>query len=343
MKRDAAVDATFDVVARWRREGRADLPLPGAGDTWTRWRELMDLARADLPAARVIEAHADALAILAELERPGVQRRPGEQSQSEGDAVLWAVWAAEPPAPRVTASRDDHGDGWRLDGTKAWCSAASFATHALVTADVGSGETATPRLFRVDLRQPGVSPEALDWASAGMASTDTARVAFDGVPAKTVGDPAGYLQRAGFWHGGIGVACCWWGGAQGLIDLLASRVRRRASAAAETHLGACLAWDAVITGALRSAAADVDAAPADFASARRRALAIRTLVDRACTDVIERFGRALGAAPFAADRSAAQLVADLQVYTRQSHAETDEAALARFALAEGVTTWSERT
>ena len=320
--RDAETAATLDTARTWIRDGRARVPLPGSGGTWARWSRLLELAREDLPAARIVEAHLDAIAILAELAEPDAA--PVDSGE------LWAVWAAEPPTPRVVATRAS--GGWTLDGTKAWCSAASFATHALLTADadVASG----PRLFRVDLRDAGVTPEPRTWASVGMASTDTGEVTFAGVPALAVGEPTGYLERAGFWHGGIGVACCWWGGAQGLIDLMSRRLRKRGSDFAESHFGACIAWDTVVTGALRAAASDIDAAPHDVPSARRRALALRTLIDRACTDVITRFGRAFGASPFATDAGASQRIADLQVYVRQSHAESDEAALARLVLDE---------
>ena len=314
--------AAFDTARGWIRDGRAAVPLPGAGETWKRWSRLLELGRADLPAARIVEAHVDAVAILAELEGP--------EQVLVGPDDLWAVWAAEPPKPRVSATRSARS--WTLDGTKAWCSAASFATHALLTAEADPERV--PRLFRVDLRDPGVTPQPRRWASAGMASTDTGAVSFDGVRAHAVGTPTGYLERAGFWHGGIGVACCWWGGAQGLIDLMHVRLRARSSELAEAHLGACVAWDTAITGALRAAASDVDAAPDDLPGARRRALALRSLIDRACTDVITRFGRALGAGPYATDPVATQRIADLQVYVRQSHAETDEAELARLTLAE---------
>jgi len=59
-----------------------------------------------------------------------------------------------------------------------------------------------------------------------------------------------------------------------------------------------------------------------------RALAVRTRIDRMAADVIERVGRALGAGPLCGDGEHAQLVADLSVYIRQTHAEADEAAIA---------------
>src|SRR6185437_7346885 len=101
--------------------GRLLLPLPGSGRTADRWRAFAELGDRDLSLARLAEGHADALAILAEL---------GGQEPAEG--TRWGVWAAQPPGPALTASR--HHAGWRLDGTKQYCSGAGTCTHAVVTA-----------------------------------------------------------------------------------------------------------------------------------------------------------------------------------------------------------------
>lgn len=306
-------------VARdWITQGRAEFPLPGSGKTIRRWRGFMELGREDLPAARLVEAHADATAICAELE---LEHTPDRDS-------LWGVWAAEPPRPVLKATR--HSGVWRLSGTKAWCSAAGFATHALVTAN----DQGRPRLFSVDLKQAGVTVGEAGWASTGMAETETAPMHFDEVSADPAGSPTSYLDRAGFWHGGIGVACCWWGGAQGLIDAFCDKARHRDNPHALAHLGACLAWNEIITGGLNSAAQELDATPEDLPAARRRAFALRSMVERGCAEVIRRFGKALGASPFAQDQQAAQRVQDLGIYIRQSHGEADDAQLARFFLFE---------
>ncbi|MDP8978857.1 MAG: hypothetical protein M3N17_09875 [Actinomycetota bacterium] len=54
------------VLRGLRLEGRLDLPLPGDGSTWARFRGLAELAAADLSVARLAEGHADATAILVE-------------------------------------------------------------------------------------------------------------------------------------------------------------------------------------------------------------------------------------------------------------------------------------
>ena len=67
--------------------------------------------------AKVLEAHYDAQAIIAELNAPRV---------AEGQ--LLAVWAAEGPANTL---RIDAGGG--LYGDKPWCSGSAWVDAALVT------------------------------------------------------------------------------------------------------------------------------------------------------------------------------------------------------------------
>lgn len=50
--------------------GRLDVPLPGSGSTRERLAALIELAEEDLSLARLGEGHADAVAILAELDGP---------------------------------------------------------------------------------------------------------------------------------------------------------------------------------------------------------------------------------------------------------------------------------
>lgn len=291
---------TPDDAARW--------PLPGSGQTRKRWSELADAARRDLVGARLLEAHADAVAILAELHGPSP--RPGE---------LWGVWAAEPPAPALTARATD--GGYVLDGRKLWCSGAHSCTHALVTARTDSERA----LFAVDLRGPGTAAVPDTWHAIGMGASDSGAVDFVGTPAVRIGEPGAYLDRPGFWHGAIGVAACWYGGAVAVADELRRRVGDDPFRLA--HLGAV---DAALYAAhcvLDVAAEELDRDPTDGRAAHVRARRVRAVIEAAATETVDRVGRALGAGPLCSDRSHAQLVADLTVYLRQSHAEHDLADL----------------
>ena len=284
-----------------------ELPLPGHGATAQRWEALAALGAADLPMARLAEGHADAVAVLAELDGPppGAGHRLG-------------VWAAEPPAARLGARRID--GGWLLDGRKAWCSGARTLTHALVTAHADDGR----RLFLADLTRGGARADPGVWCGPGMVASDTADVYFDSVPAVAVGGAGAYVERPGFWHGGIGVAAVWAGGARAVAARLRTTdpdpLRAAALGAVDVALHASGA-------ALRDAAREVDADPGDLPAARLRAMRVRAVVAHSVDDVLATVGRALGAGPLAHDGAHAQRVADLAVYVRQHHGERDLAAL----------------
>jgi hypothetical protein len=304
--------------------GAGDLPLPGRGRTGERFAALRRIARWDVVVGRHVEAHADALAILADLD-PGTP--PADRTQ------WWGVWAAEPPGrPGLTAVEDGSGDGWRLTGVKPWCSGSTMCTHALVTATTADGER---RLFAVALAEPGVRPEPDHWHTAAMAGTATHPVDFTGVAARAVGAPLAYLERPGFWHGAAGVAACWLGGADGVLArLVEAGAGGRLDPHGLAHLGACAAAVSAAGAELHTAAVAFDADPGDGAgTARLTAMRARVVVERAATEVLDRTGRALGPAPLAMEPAHARRVADLQLYLRQSHAERDLATLGELVAA----------
>jgi len=300
------------------RSGRLTLPLPGCGWTRARWAALADLGEEDLSLARLAEGHTDALAILAEL---------GASPPQAGSR--WGVWAAQPPGPGLIATRTGHG--WRLDGTKQYCSGAHSCTHALVTAAAPDGS----RLFTVSTRD--LAPVAGSWPATGMAASDTLDVEFTNISAQPVGEPGSYTGRPGFTHGGAGVAACWYGGARGVgRTLLAAAAERDVGPHAQAHLGAVDIALHTARAALDAAADEIDADPADRQNGGRlRALRVRALVEAAATEVMQRVGRALGAAPLSHDEAHSRRVADLTVYLRQHHAERDLAALGALVAGSG--------
>jgi hypothetical protein len=172
-----------------------------------------------------------------------------------------------------------------------------------------------------------VDPDS--WVNPGMAGSDTADVDLLDVPGVPVGGPGAYLDRPGFWHGGIGVAAVWAGGARGVaMTLTDTAVRRGPDPLRDAALGAVDVVLAGVDAALQVAAAEVDADPLDVAgSAQLRAQRVRGLAARAGEDVLGLVGRTLGAGPLAHDAGHAAHVADLTVYLRQHHGERDLAAL----------------
>lgn len=303
----ARVAGTADRFRTAVESGDLDLPLPGSGATFARWRALARIAAEDLCVARLAEAHTDAVATMAELH--AAPPRAGTR---------WGLWAARPPGPGVTAQRE--GSRWALTGTKPWCSGARACTHALVTADAPDGY----RLFAVDL-SCGAVPLPSTWATAGMAGSDTSAVEFRGVPATAVGDPDAYLARPGFWLGAIAVAACWYGGAVGLARGLLPAAGEQSSLGphALAHLGAIDGGLAAARASLVVAAGEIDAGTDGATSGEHRAARVRAIVERVALDVLDRVGRAGGPALLVGDPRYGNLFADLPVYLRQSHAERD--------------------
>ena len=314
----AAWQRTARAFAEAVESGRLDIPLPGSGATRERWAAFADLAGEDLSLARLGEGHADAVAILAELGGP--QPEPGTR---------WGVWAANPPGPNVTASR--RGGTWVLHGAKQYCSGARICTHALVTAAAQDGE----RLFAVATQE--LKPRKGTWPATGMAGSDTLDVGFPGVTAQPVGPPDGYTNRPGFSHGGVGVAACWYGGAQGVAQaLLGVAAKRDIGPHALAHLGAVDIALLTARAALGQAADEIDADPGDLrGEGPLRALRVRALTEAVATDVLARTGRALGAGPLGHDEAHSRAVADLTVYLRQHHAERDLARLGELVAERG--------
>jgi alkylation response protein AidB-like acyl-CoA dehydrogenase len=307
---------TAGLVRHWLESGRLELPLPASGRTAERWQRLARLAEDDIVAARIAEAHVDAVAILHELGG-----KPPDSDQ------LWGVWAAESPDGAVTAT-NLNGGAIILNGTKVWCSGAGFCTHALVTARLDDGRRG---LFAVTVSEPAVKGLPTAWWNAGMAGSDTRSVQFHNAHAVAVGDPGDYLTRPGFWHGAIGVAACWLGGARRVAEPLYRCARSQsADAYSLAHLGAVDAALAAGDAILAAAAAQIDADAFDrTGTAQLLARRARTVVEHAADEAITRTGRALGPGPLCQDGRHAQRVADLTIYIRQSHAERDLAELGR--------------
>jgi alkylation response protein AidB-like acyl-CoA dehydrogenase len=311
-EQSASRAATLDAL---RARGMDWLPLPGRGETATRWRGLAAVAACDLSLVKLYEAHTDALAILAELDRAEL-----------ADDGNWAVWAAEPPNAKLIARASGGGDALTLEGKKPWCSGAPHVSHALVTA----WRDDEPVLAAVELSQPSISIDSAGWQAVGMRATGTSSVRFDGARAVQIGDVGAYLSRPGFWHGGAGIAACWYGCAAALASILRDSVKRHANPHACAHLGAADAELSAVAALLRESAAWIDAHPRD--DAQQCALRVRVAVEQAAGQVMEHVSRALGAVPFCTDAWFAHAIADLPVFLRQSHAERDECALGQTLL-----------
>lgn len=308
-----------DQLALLVAQGADRLPLPGHGHTLQRWRALAEVAAHSLSLAKLYEGHTDALAILSEL-----------QADLATEGLRWAVWCAEPPGERVQAtSTAPHaaahaGMAVQLSGHKPWCSGARAVDRALVSGWLADGRRC---LIAVTMDQPGIRRDDSHWQAVGMAASASADVHFDGATGVLVGEPGQYLSRPGFHHGGAGVAACWHGAAARIASHLQQAVGQGEDPHRQAHLGALDVALAGAAGLLRDAAARIDATPSDpcLLAVNRARLA----VEAAAEEVLRRVPRAIGPGPLCKNRGLAQLMADLPVFIRQSHAERDQAALGR--------------
>lgn len=308
-----------DQLALLVAQGADRLPLPGHGHTLQRWRALAEVAAHSLSLAKLYEGHTDALAILSEL-----------QADLATEGLRWAVWCAEPPGERVQATptaphASAHaGMAVQLSGHKPWCSGARAVDRALVSGWLADGRRC---LIAVTMDQPGIRRDDSHWQAVGMAASASADVHFDGATGVLVGEPGQYLSRPGFHHGGAGVAACWHGAAARIASHLQQAVGQGEDPHRQAHLGALDVALAGAAGLLRDAAARIDATPSDpcLLAVNRARLA----VEAAAEEVLRRVPRAIGPGPLCKNRGLAQLMADLPVFIRQSHAERDQAALGR--------------
>lgn len=303
-------------LERLVRLGLDRLPLPGRGRTLLRWQALATVAEHDLSLAKLYEGHTDALAILHEFT--------GHDTVVQG---TWGVWGAEAPPERLHIASAPTADGHViLNGVKRWCSGAASAQHALATA--WHADDPRPQLVHVDLRQASVTVESGAWAAVGMAGSPALDVRMDGARARPIGEPGDYLGRPGFWHGGAGVAACWYGGALAIarsLHVATSDTTRRADALRSAALGRVDMHLHATAALLRELADEIDAEPET--DARAGCLRARLAAEACATQVLDEVGRALGAVPYCRDAAFARMAADLPVFIRQSHADRDFASL----------------
>ena len=318
--------ACLDLARTWGRR----IPLPAEGSTGQRLRMLAAAAAGDLTAARVLEPHVDALAILAEAGSPDPVSRPPFDGPA-GHHPVWGVFAAEAPSARLEAHRTE--SGWVLDGTKPWCSLAGILDAALVTAHTNAGRA----LFAVDLHDPRVHARPGSWVARGLRRVDSGPVDFHEVPAEAVGAPGWYLERAGFAWGAVGVAACWYGGSLALVEQLRTNLGRRRDPDRVLALNFGRADAALFAAAscLEIAAAVMDSGNAAGQAGALLAARVRAVVVTAAEGVLSDVGHALGPAPLAFDEAYARRTADLGIYLRQHHGDRDLAELGLQVLAGG--------
>ena len=219
--------------------------------------------------------------------------------------------------------------GWRLTGSKPFCSGSGLLDRALVTAEAPDGY----RLFDIATADAVIDAIPDSWPAVGMADSVSDTLTFGGPVISedyAIGPPGFYTDRPGFWFGACGVAACWYGGARGLVAGVVESLTSDPGELVLMEIGKAGSALQAMSDALRSVAEAIDLDPEDKdGRAHARALTVRQIVRDSCEGVLGQTAAAGGARPLCHDRAQARRAADLYVYLAQHHVSTDAARLGR--------------
>ena len=297
-------DGAAEVAEGFAEARRQTLPHPGGGSTTARFERLAAIACSDMNIARLVEADADARAIAAELGVGLVD-----------PSAAYGVWAAN--GGRGLAVTDSGQNSAVVTGSQSWCGGASIVERALLVVDVDS------RQEIIDVEVAGSTIDPASWRSDSFGPTGVATVTFHAARGTRLTPGGGdYANRAGFWHGAVGVAACWIGGLRGLVDAHAARwVRSDPHSLAQ--LGAAAAELAAVESLLVSVGDQIDDDPSGLAAAEQRARWFRYVVERACTRCIDHVNVGGGPEPLTHDAAIVRRTAEMLITIRQSHGLRD--------------------
>jgi hypothetical protein len=305
LDRDAAFPT--EEIVRLRAAGALSPPLPllnpGKADDLARLLGLV--GRGNLSVGRILEAHLNALHLMARY-----QVHPD-------DGRLYALWVTDPPTDGLRIRRS--GARVLLSGRKQFCSGAGHATGALVTARDADGDT---RMLVLTLGM-GETVTPLPSPLQGMRAAVTGAVDFTGCEVsadRLLGRAGDYLREpdfsAGAWRGSA-VAL---GGLIALIGHAAEQLRQ--SGRLDNPHGQARLGRAIIareTSRLWVEAA-ARAAEDDSAKTGYRVATVglaRIAVETACLDAMRLVQRSLGLSAFRQGNPVELICRDLSTYLRQ--------------------------
>jgi len=267
------------------------------------------IGRGNLAAGRVFEGHVNAITLIALY---GSEHQLAKASQDAGEGHLFAVWNTEPPEGLCIV-------GTSLKGSKIFCSAAGYATRALVTARTEYGES---RMLLLSLKR-GERMEPVEFRSQGMRAASTKRMVFDELSIAAdafIGQPDDYTKEPAFSTGAWRASAVTLGGLEALIEEARAQLVRRGrhrNPHQQARMGrATIAQESARLWCRQAAlvAEDSHAAPeAKTAYVNLGRIAIET----AALDAMRLIQRSLGLAAFLESNPVERLMRDLGTYLRQ--------------------------
>jgi alkylation response protein AidB-like acyl-CoA dehydrogenase len=343
-ERDAAATFPATELAALRAAGVLDLPLPmeqpDAAEPLADQlaTALVRVGEASLSLGRIVEAHVNTRHLLA---RYGTPAQQAAARQALGQGALFALWVTDPFGEAGLRMRRDAG-GIVLSGRKQFCSAAGFATHALVTATDPDGAI---RMLVVPVTE-SVQVTPLEAPLQGMRAAVTGAVQFTDLrvsPDTELGQAGDYLREpdfsAGAWRGSA-VAL---GGLRALLAQAVAQLRA-AGRTDDPHQRARLGQAMIATETsrlwLRTTARRAEVPGSDAAGVVAAVGLARIAIESACLDALRLVQRSLGLAAFRRGNPVELIGRDLATYLRQPAPDQTLTEAAAFFAAQPEPTWA---
>jgi hypothetical protein len=276
-----------------------------------------DVARADAGVSRIVDGHLNALERLAVQAEPDV--RDAELAATALSRRRLGVWGAD---PRPDEGEPAHIKDGRLFGVKTFCSGAGGVDHALVLTG--------GRLAYVDVTQ-GTTVDDRWFAGAGMRSSASHRVVFDGAPVVAVlGGPDALLQQPWFARDAVRTAATWAGSADAAADAALTLLAGRDDDLAALAAGRIRTEERTIALWIEDAGRRGDAGTLRAADAAH----LRDAIAAAARRLLDEAARACGSHPFVTGGALDRARRDLELFLLQHRLDPIVARAGRAAIEE---------
>ncbi len=272
-------------------------------------RLLRLVGRASLPLGRLLEAHVNALKLIATYGSPAQLARAGADA---AQGRLFALWVTE-TSDAVTLRAGT------LHGRKVFCSGAGHVSRALVTAQRDDGST----VMLVVALEPGTRALPDRIRLQGMRAAVTGAVDLSGLPAGPdviIGEPGDYLRQPVFSAGAWRTSAVTLGGLDALVEAVRDELlaRKRADDPHQrVRLGELFIAQETASLWVGKAGRIAEADSGDAGAVAAYVNLARIAVEHAVLHAMQTAQRALGLNGFIQGHPVERLMRDLATYLRQ--------------------------
>ena len=272
------------------------------------------LGRANLALGRVFEGHMNALRLVvtyadeSQLQQVAAEIRDGH---------LFAIWNTERPSEEARIVEGPAG--LSLMGCKSFCSAAGYATRALITANSVDGAS---RMLLISLK-PGERAEPMELKTQGMRAATTGRIVLYELPLsprKIIGEADDYLREPAFSGGAWRTCAVILGGIEALVEearkQLISRGRHD-SPFQQARMGRAFIAQETARLWTRQAALIAEGEGSKPEAIAAYVNLTRTAVEAAALEVLRLVQQSIGLASFLCPSPIERMMRDLGTYLRQ--------------------------